>query len=50
MMMEVAGVAMMMIVLTYDVDFHIALLGPRRKHLKGSRLTRIEVPNLRHKD
>ena len=50
MMMEVVVVAMMMLVLTYDVDFHIALLGPRRKHLKGSRLTRIEVPNLRHKD
>ena len=47
MMMEVVVVAMMMlVVLTYDVDFHIALLGPRRKHLKGSRLSRIEVPNL----
>ena len=41
---------MMMIVLTYNVDLHITLLGPRRKHLKGGRLPRVEVTNLQQKD
>ena len=45
-MMLMVIVVMMMMVLTYDVDLHVTLLGPRSKHLKGSRLTRIEVPNL----
>ena len=40
----------MMMVLTYDVDLHITLLGPRSKHLKSGRLTRVEVANLGHKD
>ena len=46
MMMMAVVMMMMMMVLTYDVDLHITLLSPRSKHLKGSRLTRIEVPNL----
>ena len=46
LMMLMVIVVMMMMVLTYDVDLHVTLLGPRSKHLKGSRLTRIEVPNL----
>ena len=46
MMMMAVVMVMMMMVLTYDVDLHVTLLGPRSKHLKGSRLTRIEVPNL----
>ena len=41
---------MMMTVLTYNVDLHITLLGPRRKHLKGGRLPRVEVTNLQQKD
>ena len=38
---------MKVMVLTYDVDLHITLLRARSKHLKGGRLTRIEVANLR---
>ena len=45
--MMVMKVMMLMMVLTYDVDLHVTLLCPRSKHLKGGRLTRIEVANLR---
>ena len=45
--MMVMKVMMLMMVLTYDVDLHVTLLRPRSKHLKGGRLTRIEVANLR---
>ena len=50
-MMTMMTMAMMtMTVLTYNVDLHITLLGPRRKHLKGGRLPRVEVTNLQQKD
>ena len=46
-MMMLMKVMVVMMVLTYDVDLHITLLCARSKHLKGGRLTRIEVANLR---